>query len=107
MVVWNAQPERHAQETTMLSEIIPHVRQPGVTPTRRLQTVSVWNYSPGNATWKASECGTNQKFVDHACVECLAGKTSTGNHAALGHNTTREATRCDTNEEVADHVCAE
>ena len=47
------------------------------------------------------------RVVDHACVECLAGKTSTGSHDASASNTACEATKCGANEKVVDHVCVD
>merc|ERR1719162_2025859 len=52
-------------------------------------------------------CEANEKVVDHVCVECAAGETSTGNHDASRGDTTCEATKCGVNEKVVDHVCVE
>ena len=41
---------------------------------------------------KATECGPNEKVVNHVCTACPSGKTSTGNHDASGSDTTCEAT---------------
>ena len=42
-------------------------------------------------TTEATECSANEKVVDHVCMECPAGKTSTDKHDASGNNTQRDA----------------
>jgi len=54
---------------------------------------------------EATKCGANEKVVDHACVACPAGKTSTGSHDSSGPDTTCQATLCGVHEKVSGHEC--